>query len=75
MKFNTKNILEAPQNMARFVKKRKEDIGLAPDDISFRGEQKMDKVLLRLVDYNTNDLREEVIDKIATVLERQKNLR
>ena len=72
MKFNTKNILEAPQNMARFVKKRKEDIGLAPDDISFRGEQKMDKVLLRLVDYNTNDLREEVIDKIATVLERQK---
>ena len=72
MKLSTKHFFSTPQNMARFVKKRKEDIGLAPDDMSFRGEQKMDKVLLRMVDYNTEDLREEIIDKIVTVLERQK---
>lgn len=58
--------------MARFVKKRKEDIGLGPDDLSFRGEQKMDKVLLRMVDYDAENLKEETIKKIDTVLERQK---
>lgn len=72
MKFKTKNILKAPQNMARFVKKRKEDIGLSPDDLSFRGERKMDKILMRIVDFDAKNLHEEVIEKINTLLEYQK---
>lgn len=72
MKFKTKDILNAPANMARFVKKRKEDIGLAPDDISFRGEQKMDNVLLRMVDYDAENMQEKVIEKVKAVLEHQK---
>ena len=73
MKIKTKDLLSAPQRMARFVTKRKEDIGRPPDDISFRGEQKMEKVFLRIVDYNADDLQEEVIEKVATVLEYQSN--
>lgn len=59
-----------PRKMARFVKKRKEDIGLAPDDISFRGTQKMDEVFLRMVDYDGETLHEEIIEKVATVMAR-----
>jgi len=72
MQFNTKNVFSSTKTMARFVKKRKEDIGLSPDDMSFRGEQKMDKVFLRLVDFNAKNLEEKTIDKIDTVLEHQK---
>jgi len=72
MKIKTKDILNVPTNMARFVKKRKEDIGLAPDDMSFRGVQKMDKVVLRMVDYDEDNLQEEIIEKVETVLNRQK---
>ncbi|MGB5608817.1 CorA family divalent cation transporter, partial [Eudoraea sp.] len=58
--------------MSRIVKKRKEDIGLSPDDISFRGEQKMDKILLRLIDFDVENLEEKVVEKIDTLLEYQK---
>ncbi len=72
MNFKTKNFFDTPINMSRLVKKRKEDIGLSPDDMSFRGEQKMDKVFLRMVDYDSETLQEKVIDKVDTVLKRQK---
>ena len=72
MSFNNKNIFNTRTNMARFVKKRKEDIGLSPDDMSFRGEQKMDRVLLRMVDYDAENLHEEIIKKVETVKRRQK---
>lgn len=69
MKFNTKNIFNPSDTMARFVKIRKEDIGNAPDDMRFRGEQKMDETLLRLVDYDNDNLVEKVVDNIETILE------
>jgi magnesium transporter len=59
-------------NLGRFVKKRKEDIGLSPDDISFRGTQKMDTVLLRIIDFDANDLEENAVKKVNEVLEYQK---
>lgn len=71
MKFNTKNIFKS-ETMSRIVKKRKEDIGLSPDDISFRGEQKMDKTLLRLIDFDVENLEEIVVENIYTLLEHQK---
>lgn len=73
MNLNTKDILAASLNFTRFVKKRKEDIGLSPDDIVFRGERKMDKVVLRMVDYNGDELKEEVFEKVETVLQHKKN--
>lgn len=59
-------------NMARFVKKRREDIGLAPDDISFRGEQKMENTVLRIVDFDVENLEETSIDSIQKVLNYRK---
>ena len=53
-------------------KKRKEDIGLAPDDISFRGEQKMDEVLLRIIDFDAENLIEKTVDKVDDLLKLQK---
>ncbi|MGB5357176.1 MAG: magnesium/cobalt transporter CorA, partial [Eudoraea sp.] len=50
----------------------KEHIGLAPDDISFKGEKKMDEVVLRLVDYNSENLEEKVIERVDTILSHQK---
>ena len=73
MRFNTKNILTTSIATARFVKKRKEDIGLSPDDMSFRGIQKMEKVLLRMVDYDEENLQEEIIENVDTILKRQKD--
>ena len=72
MKIKAKDIFNTPANVARFVKKRKEHIGLSPDDLSFRGEQKMDEVLLRMVDYDEENLQEVIVEKIETVLQRQK---
>ncbi|QCX00688.1 magnesium/cobalt transporter CorA [Aggregatimonas sangjinii] len=73
MHLNTKDILSVSRSLTGFAKKRKEDIGLAPDDISFRGERKMDQVVLRMVDYDAKDFKEETIGDIQTVLEHRKN--
>lgn len=54
--------------MARFVNKKKEHIGLSPDDISFRGEKKMDEVVLRLVDFDTENLEETKIASVKDIL-------
>lgn len=58
--------------MARFVKKRKEDIGLSPDDISFRGEQKMDSVVMRIIDFDAKEFDENTIKRVSEVREYQK---
>ncbi|HZJ21215.1 MAG TPA: magnesium/cobalt transporter CorA [Pricia sp.] len=72
MKLNTKNIFVPPKNIARFVTKRKEDIGLSPDDISFRGEKKMDEVVLRIIDFDVETLEEHTIESVEKVLEFRK---
>ena len=73
MNLNTTDILTASLNFTGFVKKRKEDIGLSPDDIIFRGEQKMDKIVLRIVDYDTVSLKEKIVEKVEAALEHVKN--
>ena len=72
MIFNIKNIFKPHKTMARFVKKSKEDIGRAPDDMFFRGEQKMDDVLLRIVDFDAENLIEKTVDKVDDLLKLQK---
>ena len=68
MKLKTPNISLKTPNMTRFVSKKKEHIGLAPDDISFRGEKKMDEVVLRLVDFDAKDLEERNIANVNDII-------
>lgn len=44
--------------MARFIKVKKEAIGLSPDAILFRGERKSDSVKIRLIDFDSDTLNE-----------------
>lgn len=51
--------------MNRILKKRKKnEIGLSPDDLTFRGQKKTEDVLLRLIDY---DLEHLIEDKLKSV--------
>lgn len=54
--------------MARFIKKKKEEIGLSPDALYFRGEKKIDSVLFRVIDFDSKSLEEIEIKKIEEVL-------
>jgi magnesium transporter len=44
--------------MSRFIKKKKEDIGLSPFALVFRGQKKTDKIRLRVMDFNMESVRE-----------------
>ncbi|TFG75496.1 MAG: magnesium/cobalt transporter CorA [Flavobacteriales bacterium] len=57
--------------MARFVKKNKNEIGLSPDDLIFRGKQKSKDVLLRIIDFDSNSMEEKAVDTIKEVLSYQ----
>jgi len=49
-------------------KKQQQDIGLPPDELIFRGQQKIDQVLLRVIDYNNERLTEETLQKVSEIL-------
>ncbi|NDV47416.1 magnesium and cobalt transport protein CorA [Paludibacter sp. 221] len=50
--------------MARYTRKKREDIGLSPYALVFRGQQKVNKVGMQLIDYNTNDVRETEVESV-----------
>ncbi|WMX12853.1 magnesium/cobalt transporter CorA [Aureispira sp. CCB-E] len=54
--------------MARFIKKKKEEIGLAPDDLLFRGKPKVSEVRLRVIDFDAVNLIENVVNEVKDVL-------
>ncbi len=58
--------------MARFLKKQKQEIGRSPDELRFRGDIKIDNVLLRVVDFNSNILEEDVINTVNDIITYQK---
>lgn len=58
--------------MARFVKKDKHEIGLSPDDFVFRGKQKSESVILRIIDFDADKLEENALNTVKDVLEYQK---
>lgn len=59
-------------NMMRKInKKSKKEIGLSPDELYFRGDKKMDNVLLRLIDFDANNLEETIIRKVEDVYKYQ----
>ena len=44
--------------MSRYIEKKKEDIGLSPYALVFRGQKKTDKIVLRAMDFNLEDVAE-----------------
>ncbi|SHJ06634.1 magnesium transporter [Arenibacter nanhaiticus] len=54
--------------MARFIKKHKQEIGLSPDALYFRGKKKIDKVLLRVIDFDAENLEENPVHTVKEVL-------
>ena len=57
--------------MARFIKKIKKEIGISPDELLFRGEQKIDDVILHIIDFDSNNLEEDTINSVNDVLKYQ----
>lgn len=54
--------------MARFINKKKNEIGLSPYELIFIGEKKIDNVLLRVIDFDSNELEEREIKSVKEVL-------
>lgn len=50
--------------MSRFINKGKHEIGIAPDELIFRGAQKMDEILLRIIDFDPVNLTEKKVNDI-----------
>jgi len=50
--------------MARFLKSKKEFIGLSPDSLQFRGEQKIENTFIQVYNYDANNLNEYGIDEV-----------
>ncbi len=53
--------------MTRFLFKTKKEIGLSPDALYFRGQKKIDNVVLRVIDYNPDSLEETTINSVSDV--------
>jgi len=53
------------------MKKNKEEIGLAPDELIFRGGKKIENVLLRIIDFNSKILTEDAVKSVKEVIEFQ----
>ncbi len=60
--------------MARFIKKKKQEIGLSPDELLFRGRKKINEVLLRIIDFDEETLEEDALKIVQDVLKyKEKN--
>ena len=53
--------------MSRFTKKKKEEIGLSPFALVFRGQHKTEHVGLRMIDFDKEDVREIEINSIKEI--------
>lgn len=54
--------------MARFIRKSKEEIGRAPDELFHRGERKTEEVFIRLIDFDANKIEENALQKVADAI-------
>lgn len=54
--------------MSRFTKKKKEDIGLSPFALVFRGKMRTDKIGLSIIDFDMDEVREPAIKSIDQIL-------
>lgn len=54
--------------MARFIKKPKQEIGISPRQFLFRGKQKIENVLLRIINYDADNIEEKTINSVSDAL-------
>ena len=59
--------------MSRYIKKKKEEIGLSPYALVFRGQKKTDKILLRAIDFDLEDVQEQEITSPEQLLNVRKS--
>ncbi|MBN2639153.1 MAG: magnesium/cobalt transporter CorA [Bacteroidales bacterium] len=57
--------------MARFVRKQKNEIGLSPEALLFRGVKRTDKTLLRIINFDAENLQEKEIKTVKEAIEFQ----
>jgi len=57
--------------MSKLIKKQKKEIGIGPDALYFRGQKKLENVLLRIIDFDENNLEESAIKTVQEVLKYQ----
>ncbi|MFC2113172.1 magnesium/cobalt transporter CorA [Bacteroidota bacterium] len=50
--------------MARFLKKQKQEIGRSPDELLYHGERKIENVLLRIIDFDVDSLKEDAVNAV-----------
>jgi magnesium transporter len=55
--------------MSRFIKKKKEDIGLSPYALVFRGQQKTEKTVINIIDFNIDEVEEYEVKNIEKLAE------
>ena len=53
--------------MARLIKKQKHEIGLAPDELYFRGDIKAEEVTIRVIDFDAKKLEENALKEVAEI--------
>jgi len=58
--------------MARFFKKREAIKGLSPGSLIFIGNQKVDNIRIRVIDYDRERLKENELKDIATYFRKKK---
>ena len=61
--------------MSRFIKKKKEHIGLSPYALVFRGQKKIDKIVLRAMDFDLEDVKEVEVksgDELAALKKKKR---
>jgi magnesium transporter len=57
------------KTMARFIRKQKQEIGMSPDALHFRGQKKEENVLLRVIDFDSDKLEENAVKTVDEVLQ------
>ena len=53
--------------MTRFIKKKKEEIGQSPDELFFRGKKKIDQVVVRIIDFDAENLTEDLVASVKEI--------
>lgn len=57
--------------MTSFIRKHKKEIGLAPDDLIFRGEKKANQIAIKVIDFDAEKFIEDDIKTIREISEHQ----
>ena len=60
--------------MSRFLKSKKEFIGLSPDSFQFRGEKKTDEIIVQLMNYDEKSLIETEVDELNDLSKYTENI-